>query len=62
MGSPLQQQNQSPLLPLRFKKNLFNYAVLWTLLRHSHILLVGCNNENQLKVTLQFLLAKGTFN
>ena len=52
-------------LPLRLK-NLFNWAVLSTLLRHCHIfekvLSVNRNNENNLKATLKLPLAKVIFN
>ena len=52
-----------------FKKLFFIWAVLSTLLRHCHILekvnfilSLGCNNDNQLKVTLKFTLDKVSFN
>ena len=48
------------------KKNLFNCAVLSTLLRRCHIfnfiLSLSFNDEHKLTVTFQFPLAKGTFN
>ena len=50
------------------KKILFNWAALSTMLRHciifekKFILSVSYNNEDKSKVTLQFPLAKGSFN
>ena len=62
------KKKRSLSLPLCLK-NLFNWAVLSTLLRHCHILeevnfilSLDCNNEKKLKVTLKFTLAKVTFN
>ena len=49
----IQQKKKNKFRCCHFvKKNLFNFS---TLLRHYfNFFSVGCNNENQLKVTLQF--------
>ena len=54
---------------LTLKEISFNWAILSALLgtaiffkKVNFILSVSCNKGNKLKVTLQFSLAKGTFN
>ena len=65
----MQQKKASPSLRLLYKK----VCLIEQFYRHCSgtaiflkkvnlILSVSCNNENKLKVTFQFPLAKGTFN